>query len=1106
MSKASMQCVSSARKSSSNLLACLILLVWLPLSLGKVKVGKHVVKLTEESFNDLFGTNDRPDILVKFYAPWCHACQSFAPVYSQAAQVVKERNLPVKLAALDTDQAKGLAAKLRIQSYPTLFFFPSDNKTMKSMAGIPRSAAAIVEWLEMMSGPAVRKLGSLAELVHPAPGDKAQVVLTGLKQPEAFASTADSLRLVSNWFWLEQAPSTGEAGITEIRHAGEPTLTFKWKVLDADDLDEDSELFSTFMKKGLVPLLMPASNPAKLMQELEEGAVQADGVIWVLLNSSAAGSELPEVGSCGSTATATEGEETCSAPGKATDSDPAAALEEAVRPHRAMLLEAAVELSVRRQADDGEDSKKKKNSVKSYKMIYVDQHRWSKWVEKELYAWDYPHIVVQRFAGGPRHFFSDDRRMPSNASELIQFVKDTVLHTPRQRTQRPEESEAGGPLKKLVGFTMEAELRSVPATVIYTMKGADDLSTEDDIVQQEDDMEGLQRLAAWLQKVCLVPPLVAVIDVRRNEVPLSLYSSASISTLTAPNVYFVPSDVDNNNKKNRFGNGWGAAISTYIPERLKDGLQRDNRVISKDLSGIANWVLELSRNISGLKVPADDVKMDDIDSSPGVVDLTAASLKAIVDSKSSGLVEFFSPDCYACKKFAPVYESAARTLHRDYAEANLTFGSIDCSSPEGQSLCAKYKVDAYPTIYFLKGGEFLAYGGGSKKKDLIQWLKRELTPTMSEVSSEAEALKAIAAASTPAMFWRGGRAAADARFALVLQTAKELKHKAGFFALEEDLGQQSLADNQVLSLLWPNGKREHFDPAEFGSAEFDPDVMQLWLAEATTKSQREPAEQPGPVHIVVGKTFRKALFETGGKHVILEVYAPWCKHCKELAPIYEEFAKKMHEENYNILVAKMDGEANGIPFEGFSYKGFPTVFYLSPESITPIKVSERTLSGLVSFARKRVGRSAPAPGQQASATVPTQPASGGFMEGLLEKFKSEDLPSQQTSPVLTVVLRNIFDVVFSDTRDCVLMVYAPGCPYCKAAMPRLEKFAIASTKDGKDIIAAKMDGEKNDLPMNNFEYKGYPTIFFVQRGKKEPSRTWVGDGSVQQMERYLEAL
>lgn len=44
--------------------------------------------------------------------------------------------------------------------------------------------------------------------------------------------------------------------------------------------------------------------------------------------------------------------------------------------------------------------------------------------------------------------------------------------------------------------------------------------------------------------------------------------------------------------------------------------------------------------------------------------------------------------------------------------------------------------------------------------------------------------------------------------------------------------------------------------------------------------------------MVVAKTFDEIVNDPT-KDVLIEFYAPWCGHCKALAPKYEELAKKV---------------------------------------------------------------------------------------------------------------------------------------------------------------------------------------------------------------------
>lgn len=112
------------------------------------------------------------------------------------------------------------------------------------------------------------------------------------------------------------------------------------------------------------------------------------------------------------------------------------------------------------------------------------------------------------------------------------------------------------------------------------------------------------------------------------------------------------------------------------------------------------------------------------------------------------------------------------------------------------------------------------------------------------------------------------------------------------------------------------------------------------------KSSPVPEKNDEPVKIIVGDNF-ESLVLTSDKYVLVEAYAPWCGHCKKLAPIYEDLAKKLESENF-ITIAKMDATENEHPL--MPVTGFPTLKLFKPNSRTPVDYTgDRSLKDLVKF-------------------------------------------------------------------------------------------------------------------------------------------------------------
>lgn len=85
----------------------------------------------------------------------------------------------------------------------------------------------------------------------------------------------------------------------------------------------------------------------------------------------------------------------------------------------------------------------------------------------------------------------------------------------------------------------------------------------------------------------------------------------------------------------------------------------------------------------------------------------------------------------------------------------------------------------------------------------------------------------------------------------------------------------------------------------------------------------QATQDASPALIVVNRSFEDLVINND-KDVLVEYYAPWCGHCKALAPKYDELATKYkeHANGEQVAIAKIDATVNDVDYP---IRAFPTI-------------------------------------------------------------------------------------------------------------------------------------------------------------------------------------
>ncbi|XP_057326193.1 thioredoxin domain-containing protein 5 homolog [Microplitis mediator] len=342
--------------------------------------------------------------------------------------------------------------------------------------------------------------------------------------------------------------------------------------------------------------------------------------------------------------------------------------------------------------------------------------------------------------------------------------------------------------------------------------------------------------------------------------------------------------------------------------------------------------------------------------------------------KKNHFIMFYAPWCGHCQRLSPTWETLAEMLNEE-EDSRVKIAKVDCTTDS--SICSEHDVTGYPTLKFFKVGETngIKFRGTRDLPSLTAFINEQL----GSIPADAELNTAVPdpvnglIELTDATF--NDHVAKGYHF--IKFYAPWCGHCQKLAPTWDELANSNSHDTLVSigkvdctqyrdiceqfdikgypTLLWiENGKKVD----KYSGARTHEELKE-YVAKMLQKSTDKVDENDDAVNDniqsvlnLTGETFEHGI-EKGV--TFIKFFAPWCGHCKRLAPTWEDLGKKFID-NPDVHVVKVDCtlSTNKQLCDDQEVDGFPTlVLYKNGKKVDEYNGS-RTLDDLHDFVVKHL--------------------------------------------------------------------------------------------------------------------------------------------------------